>query len=86
LTGILLACVVTSSRAFVGPIERSLLLLVLSAAHFSQFIFNVPILKAGERLGESYWAVRSGPMLFIFVIDAVETVINLGAAAIQFRS
>jgi hypothetical protein len=86
LSAALLICVYTGSTAFVDPIERRLLLCVLAAAHFSQFIFNVPVLWAGERQGESYWYVRSGPMLFIFVVDAVETAINLGAAIIQFSA
>jgi hypothetical protein len=83
MSALLLLCVFTGSSAFADPGERGLLLCVLAAAHFSQFIFNVPVLMAGERQGETYWFVRSGPMLFIFVVDAVETVINLGAAAIQ---
>jgi hypothetical protein len=52
---VLLICAVTGSAAFAGPFERGLLLCILSAAHFSQFIFNVPVLRAGERQGESYW-------------------------------
>lgn len=81
---LLLICAANGSNAFADPAERGLVLLVFSAAHFSQFFFNVPILMAGERQGESFWYVRSGPMLFIFIVDALETVINLGAAIIQF--
>lgn len=84
LSIILLALWATGSGLFSDPIERGALLLVLAAAHFSQFIFNVPILKNGERQGESYWFVKSGPMYFIFVVDAIEAVINLIAALIQF--
>lgn len=84
LSIILLALWATGSGLFSDPIERGALLLVLAAAHFSQFIFNVPILKNGERQGESYWLVKSGPMYFIFVVDAIEAVINLIAALIQF--
>ncbi|SPH21033.1 hypothetical protein ASD8599_01774 [Ascidiaceihabitans donghaensis] len=69
---------------FKRPSERGVLLIVLSAAHFSQFIFNVPILRNGERRGESFWNVLSGPMLFIFVIDAVETLLNGIAGILQF--
>jgi hypothetical protein len=86
LSAVLLGCAVAGSSAFADPFERGLLLCVLAAAHFSQFIFNVPVLRAGERQGESYWHVRSGPMLFIFVVDAVETLIALAAAAIQFQA
>lgn len=84
LSGILLTLALTGSAAFTDPTERGVILCVLAAAHFSQFIFNVPILLGGERQGESYWKVLSGPMLFIFVLDAAETVINLGAGLIQF--
>jgi hypothetical protein len=84
MSALLLLCVFAGSSAFSDPSERGLVLCVLAAAHFSQFVFNLPVLSAGERQGESYWYVRSGPMLFIFVVDAIETVINLGAAAIQF--
>ena len=69
---------------FENPQERGIILIVLAIAHFSQFIFNVPILKNGERQGESYWYVLSGPMLFIFVMDAAQTIINLAAGAVQF--
>ena len=33
--------------------ERGFLLIVFAAAHFSQFIFNVPILRNGERQGDA---------------------------------
>ncbi|WP_379553855.1 hypothetical protein [Qipengyuania sp. DGS5-3] len=74
----------TESTLFSNSIERGLLLLVLAAAHFSQFIFNVPILRNGERQGESYWYVLSGPMFFIFVMDAAQAIISLIAAIAQF--
>ena len=86
MSAALLICALTGSAAFADSFERGVLLCVLAAAHFSQFIFNVPVLKAGERQGESYWNVQSGPMLFIFVVDAAQTVINLGAALIQFST
>jgi hypothetical protein len=86
MSAALLVCAVTGRAAFTDPVERGLLLCVLAAAHFSQFAFNIPILRNGERQGESYWKLRSGPMLFIFVVDAAETVINLGAAIVQFNS
>jgi len=37
--------VLTRTLRNVAFIERGLMLLVLTAAHFSQFIFNVPVLK-----------------------------------------
>ncbi len=69
---------------FVQPFERGVLLLALTAAHFTQLAFNIPIWRNGERRGEAYWFVMSGPMLFIFVMDAVQTGINLLAAILQY--
>lgn len=84
LSWILLVLWAIDSPLFADPIERGALLVVLAAAHFSQFIFNVPILRNGERQGESYWYVMSGPMFFIFAMDAAQAVINLIAAIAQF--
>ena len=70
--------------AFESQLERGLLLVVLAAAHFSQFAFNLPILRNGQRQGEAYWYVMSGPMFFIFAMDAIQTVINLVAGILQF--
>jgi len=81
---ILLILAATGSELFSAPEERAIILVVLASAHFSQFIFNVPVLKNGERQGESYWMVKSGPMLFIFVMDLAQAIINGGAAALQF--
>ncbi|MEP2735920.1 MAG: hypothetical protein ABJP34_06445 [Erythrobacter sp.] len=74
----------TGAELFTDPLERGVLLVALAAAHFSQFIFNVPILKNGGRRDESYWDVKTGPMYFIFVVDALEFAINGLAALIQF--
>ena len=76
----------TGSSLFTDPRERAVLLFVLAAAHFSQFIFNVPILRNGERQGESYWPVLSGPMYFIFVVDGIQAVLNGTAAFLQFTA
>lgn len=84
LSGALLVCAITGADAFTDPMERGVLLFILAAAHFSQFICNVPVLRAGERQGESLWIVRSGPMLFIFVVDAGQAVLNFAAALLQF--
>lgn len=74
----------SGSSLFADPSERGALLVILAVAHFSQFIFNVPILRNGERQGDTYWNVLSGPMLFIFVMDAAQTGLNLGAGMLQF--
>lgn len=74
----------SGSPLFADPMERGILLMVMAAAHFSQFIFNVPILKNGGRQGESYWDVKTGPMYFIFVMDALQVAINGLSAMFQF--
>ena len=80
---VLLGLALSSSDLFTAPGERAIVLIILAAAHFSQFYFNVPVLRNGERQGEAYWPVLSGPMLTIFVVDAVEVLINLGAGLLQ---
>jgi len=84
LSLVLLILWATGSALFTDPLERGILLLILAAAHFSQFIFNVPILKNGGRQGESFWDVKSGPMYFIFVVDIAEMILNAIAAVFQF--
>jgi hypothetical protein len=76
----LLAIVLLGYDFFTAPAERIVLLIVLAAAHFSQFVFNVPVLKNGGRREETYWDVLSGPMFFIFAMDAAQMTIALGAA------
>lgn len=73
----------SGSQMFVGSNERAVLLFVIAAAHFSQFYFNVPVLLNGERQGEAYWPVLSGPMRTIFVVDAIETLLCLFAGVLQ---
>lgn len=80
LSGLLLIALISGSSLFADPLERAGLVLILATAHFSQFVFNMPILLNGERQGDSYWYVRSGPMLFIFVVDAVATLLCCIAA------
>jgi len=84
LSIILLVLWALGSPLFADPMERAALLFVLATAHFSQFIFNVPVFKNGERQGESFWYVMSGPMYFIFVMDAAQAILNFLAAAAQF--
>jgi hypothetical protein len=82
-SALLLGLYLTDSTLFANPLERGILLIVFATAHFSQFVFNVPVIRGGERQGDSFWPVLSGPMFFIFVVDGLETVINLGVAFIQ---
>jgi hypothetical protein len=65
---------------FVAPAERAILLVAFGVAHFTQFLINVPVAVRGGRQGEVFWDVLSGPMLFIFVVDAAMTILNLTCA------
>ena len=60
--------------------EQALLLITFGIAHASQFLINVPVARRGGRIGESYWDVLAGPMLFIFVVDALMAVLNIACA------
>ena len=67
--------------SFFQAIDAQLALFAFfSACHFSQFVYNLPILLRGGRVGVAYWPVLKGPMLRIFVIDAALFVANLVAA------
>ncbi len=77
---ILLGVVLSGAHLFEAKQERVLLLAVIGAAHFSQFAFNLPVLRAGERKDVALWPVRSGPMLFIFVMDITQALICAVAA------
>jgi hypothetical protein len=67
--------------AFFAAIEAQLaLFLFFAACHFSQFAYNLPVLVRGGRVGAAYWPVLKGPMLRIFVIDAVLFVANAAVA------
>jgi hypothetical protein len=54
------------------------LFLFFAACHFSQFVYNLPVLMRGGRVGVAYWPVLKGPMLRIFAIDAILFAANLG--------
>jgi len=56
------------------------LFLFFAACHFSQFVYNLPVLMRGGRVGVAYWPVLKGPMLRIFAIDAILFAANLGVA------
>lgn len=68
------------SDLFAAPVEQGILLVAFGTAHFTQFVINVPVARRGGRQGESYWDVVRGPMLFIFVVDALMTILDLGFA------
>lgn len=83
---ILLVLVFTNSVLFTAPMERALMVFVIGAAHFSQFAFNLPVLKAGERKDIALWPVRSGPMFFIFVMDIAQAALCALAIAVILLS
>jgi hypothetical protein len=64
--------------------SKAFLLMVIAIAHASQFYFNVPILMGGGRQGESLWEVKTGPMRFIFVVDATLMVANAVLCIVYF--
>jgi len=79
--GLLSLYVLLFRPAFFQAIDAQLALFAFfSACHFSQFVCNLPVLMRGGRIGVAYWPVLKGPMLRIFVIDAVLFVANLVAA------
>ncbi len=81
----LLAVMLLARRdLFVAPAEQSILLIAFGVAHATQFLINVPVARRGGRIGESYWDVLHGPMLFIFVGDAVMTLLNFTVVAALF--
>lgn len=80
----LLIVLVGQFALFSAPAERALLLLVLGAGHLSQFAFNIPVLRNGGRQNDSYWDVLSGPMRFIFFMDAAQMGLCFAAVGLQF--
>ncbi len=43
---------------------------------------GLPVLANGERQGDSYWPVLSGPMKFIFITDAAQSILCLVGAVV----
>lgn len=79
--GLLSLYLLAGRPSFFQPVEAQLaLFLFFAACHFSQFVYNVPVLVRGGRVGVAYWPVLKGPMLRIFVIDAVLFAANLAVA------
>jgi len=76
----LLSLYLLTRPPFFGADDAQLaLFLFFAACHFSQFAYNLPVLMRGGRIGVAYWPVLKGPMLRIFIIDAVLFVANLVA-------
>lgn len=81
---LLALAMLVSPLSSVTPVQRAVVLLVLAIAHGSQFYFNVPVARAGGRQGEAFWDVLSGPMKFIFVVDATLMLANAALSLILF--
>lgn len=77
-----LALSAVDGQFFADRSERAVLLIGFGAAHTSQLLCNVPVALRGGRIGESYWPVLSGPMLFIFITDAITASLNFLCAAL----
>ncbi|GAB5501682.1 hypothetical protein [Pyruvatibacter sp.] len=82
----LFALLIAGGPHFTSASERVVVLLAIAAAHFSQFLGNVPILRNGERQGERYWPVLSGPMRFIFLMDAAQFALAGAAIVVLLAS
>lgn len=67
---------------FSAPAEQIILLIVFAIAHATQFVINIPVAMRGGRIEDSYWDVLRGPMLFIFVVDAIMTALNVICAVL----
>ena len=79
--GLLSFYLLAARPSFFQPVEAQIVLfLFFAACHFSQFVYNVPVLMRGGRVGVAYWPVLKGPMLRIFVIDAGLFAANLAVA------
>ena len=70
----------TDPEEFANAKAQTVLFAFLAAVNFSQFYFNLPVLLNKRKTGVPVWPVLSGPMLLIFVVDAVMTVIDTIAA------
>jgi hypothetical protein len=79
---LLAAMLLARQDLFIAPAEQAILAIAFGVAHATQFLINVPVARRGGRLGEAYWEVLGGPMLFIFVVDAGMTLLNWGVAAL----
>lgn len=75
--------VLSMPQTFDAPMEQAILLIAMGIAHATQFLINVPVARRGGRIGESWWDVLRGPMLFIFVVDAIMTALNFGCATLH---
>jgi hypothetical protein len=79
----LIAVVVLELDLFTDPLERVVILVALAAAHLSQFAPNVPIHRNGGRQADdSLWEVTTGPMNFIYVMDAAQMTLAFAAAVV----
>ena len=79
---LLAALLLARQDLFRSTQEQIVLLIGFAIAHATQFLINVPIAARGGRIGEAYWDVLKGTMLFIFVVDAAMTALNVSCAVL----
>ncbi|MBT3785713.1 hypothetical protein HOF92_12110 [bacterium] len=85
--GFLAVLLLMNQNHFRETHEQTVLLIVFGVAHASQFLINLPIASRGGRIDESYWDVLKGPMLFIFILDGLMTILNFSCTALlKFQS
>jgi hypothetical protein len=65
-----------TASLFPQPQQMAVFAAVFALAHGSQFASNVPIALQSLHGSEPLWVVLKGPMLMIFVIDAVLALTN----------
>lgn len=81
-----LAVVLLFSREiFPDARQHCIFAVIFALAHGTQFAFNLPLALAERKAQQPLWKVLSGPMLFIFIVDATLTVANLCCAVALFN-
>lgn len=70
---------VVTGKVFTDARQWQLIYAFLSLAHATQFLCNVPVALREVKKRPHAWPVLRGPMLFIFVTDAVLMVANAAA-------
>lgn len=79
---LLCLALVVSADLFPDVRQWRLIFAFLSLAHGTQFICNLPVAIRESRQQPHSWSVLTGPMLFIFIIDAVLMIADAIAVAV----
>ena len=73
---------VVVGHVFTNARQWQLIYAFLSLAHGTQFVCNLPVALREMKKQPHAWPVLRGPMLFIFITDAVLMIANVAAVAI----